>query len=94
MKFGFESHGNYYQYGHKDKPFHVHYCFVNEGNLENMQDFSIVEGDGWDELGHHRPLVLELKDVNSLHNIGTSEKIEITPELLKKITICLLIMKS
>ena len=54
---GEESKYTFYLYKHKDKPYHIDYCFTNPNNIKN---FEILNGEKWLEYSDHMPIQIEL----------------------------------
>jgi len=54
---GKELHPTLYMYRHKEKPYHIDYCFVSEDILEKLISVEIGEYDSWKLHSDHVPLV-------------------------------------
>lgn len=55
---GKEKHPTLYMYRHKDKPYHVDYCFVSDDMAENIQSVEIGNFDHWIKYSDHVPLIV------------------------------------
>jgi len=55
---GTEQHPTFYLYRHKDKPYHLDYCFVSADMLERLQSVDIGEYDFWIKYSDHVPLIV------------------------------------
>ena len=54
---GTEKHPTFYMYRHRNKPYHIDYCFVSAGMLEELQSVEIREYDFWIKYSDHVPLI-------------------------------------
>lgn len=52
-KHGEESNNTFYLYGHKDKNYHIDYCFLNPKRLKS---FSILSQEQWLDYSDHLPI--------------------------------------
>ena len=59
---GTEQHPTFYLYRHKDKPYHLDYCFVSADMLERLQSVDIGEYDFWIKYSDHVPLIVTFGD--------------------------------
>jgi exodeoxyribonuclease-3 len=55
---GAEGHPTFYMYRHKDKPYHIDYCFVSRDMLEKLKSVDIGEYDYWSKYSDHVPLIV------------------------------------
>ena len=55
---GKEKHPTLYMYRHKDKPFHLDYCFVSADMAEKITSVEIGDYDGWTEYSDHVPVMV------------------------------------
>ena len=55
---GTEAHPTLYMYRHKDKPYHIDYCFVSEDMAEKLQSVEIGDYDFWIQHSDHVPLIV------------------------------------
>ena len=55
---GTEEHPTFYMYRHKDKPYHIDYCFVSTDMLDKLQSVDIGEYDNWIKHSDHVPLIV------------------------------------
>ena len=53
---GKEKHPTYYMYRHKNKPYHIDYCFVSETLAENIKSVEIGDYDIWIKYSDHVPV--------------------------------------
>jgi exonuclease III len=54
---GKEQHPTYYLYRHRDKPYHIDYCFVSDDMLQNLQSLEVGDYDFWTQYSDHVPLI-------------------------------------
>ena len=59
---GSEKHPTYYLYRHKDKPYHLDYCFVSADLAEKIQSVEIGEHDYWSQYSDHVPVMVTFND--------------------------------
>ncbi len=55
---GKEQHPTHYLYRHKDKPYHLDYCFASEDMISNMQSVEIGDYDSWSLHSDHVPVMV------------------------------------
>jgi exonuclease III len=55
---GKEIHPTFYLYRHKNKPYHIDYCFVSAYFIERLADVQIGDFDGWIAYSDHTPLIV------------------------------------
>ena len=55
---GAEIHPTYYLYRHKDKPYHLDYCFASKDFIEMMVSVEIGEYDDWAKYSDHVPIIV------------------------------------
>ncbi len=58
---GTEKHPTFYLYRHKDKPYHIDYCFVSNDLLQKLKSVEIGEYDYWTKYSDHVPLIVTFK---------------------------------
>jgi exodeoxyribonuclease III len=58
---GKEEHPTLYMYRHKDKPYHIDYCFISKDLLENLHSVEVGDFDTWTTLSDHVPVIVTLK---------------------------------
>jgi exodeoxyribonuclease III len=63
---GEEHHPTFYLYRHKDKPYHLDYCFVSESIAKQIESVEIGEHEVWAKYSDHVPVVVTLKDITNL----------------------------
>lgn len=59
---GKELHPTLYMYRHKDKPYHIDYCFVSKDILEKLQLVEIGDYDLWTKHSDHMPVIVSFKN--------------------------------
>jgi exodeoxyribonuclease-3 len=64
---GAESVPTYFQYNHRDKPYHLDYCFLPAAWSSRLQRVTIARHDQWRRWSDHRPLIVELDRPRSKH---------------------------
>ncbi len=57
---GEEQHPTFYLYRHKDKPYHLDYCFVSETIAWQIGSVEIGEHDVWTKYSDHMPVIISL----------------------------------
>ena len=55
---GTEEHPTFYLYRHKNKPYHIDYCFVSAGLLKKLQSVVIGEYGYWTKYSDHVPIII------------------------------------
>ena len=55
---GKEQHPTLYMYRHKDKPYHLDYCFVSADMAEKISSVEIGDYEGWMEYSDHVPVMV------------------------------------
>ena len=55
---GTEEHPTLYMYRHKDKPYHIDYCFVSADIAEKIQSVEIGDYDFWIKYSDHVPVIV------------------------------------
>ena len=55
---GKEKHPTLYIYRHKDKPYHIDYCFVSKNLSDKMQSVEIGDHDLWRQHSDHVPVIV------------------------------------
>jgi exonuclease III len=55
---GSEQHPTLYMYRHKDKPYHIDYCFASEDLLQKLQSVEIGEYAFWKQYSDHVPVIV------------------------------------
>lgn len=55
---GKEQHPTHYLYRHKDKPYHLDYCFASADMISNMQSVEIGDYDFWSQHSDHVPVMV------------------------------------
>ena len=51
-------HPTLYLYRHKDKPYHLDYCFASADLLENLRSVEIGDYDFWSKYSDHVPVIV------------------------------------
>jgi exonuclease III len=55
---GKEEHPTFYLYKHKDKPYHLDYCFASADLAANIQSVEIGEYEHWKQYSDHVPVMV------------------------------------
>ncbi len=55
---GTEAHPTLYLYRHKDKPYHIDYCFASKDLLDKVSSVEIGDFDDWAKYSDHVPVVV------------------------------------
>ena len=64
---GMEHHPTFYLYRHKDKPYHLDYCFASADMLERLQSVDVGEYDFWIKYSDHVPLIVTFDNAKPTH---------------------------
>ena len=56
---GKEEHPTLYMYRHKDKPYHIDYCFASKDFIENLKSVEVGAYEDWYMYSDHKPLIVE-----------------------------------
>ena len=59
---GAEKHPTFYMYRHKDKAYHIDYCFVSVDMIEKLQSVEVGEYDSWAKYSDHVPLIVTFEN--------------------------------
>ena len=59
---GKEEHPTLYLYRHKDKPYHLDYCFVSTDLADKIQSVEIGDYDFWTKYSDHVPVIVTFND--------------------------------
>ena len=55
---GKEQHPTFYLYKHKDKPYHLDYCFASTDMIDKIQTVEIGDYDFWKQYSDHVPVMV------------------------------------
>lgn len=55
---GIEQHPTYFLYRHKNKPYHLDYCFASTGLLKNLHTVEVGAHEDWIKYSDHIPLIV------------------------------------
>lgn len=55
---GQEQHPTLYMYRHKDKPYHIDYCFASIDMIRNLKSVEVVEYEFWKDYSDHVPVIV------------------------------------
>lgn len=58
---GKEQHPTFYLYRHKDKPYHLDYCFASEDMISRMASVEIGDYDYWMQFSDHVPVMVTFR---------------------------------
>jgi len=58
---GKEEHPTFYLYKHKDKPYHLDYCFASTDLTDKIQSVEIGDYDFWRQYSDHVPVIVTFK---------------------------------
>jgi len=61
LKHGRESHPTFYIYRHRDKPYHIDYCFASNDLLTKMRSVEVGNFDDWIAYSDHVPLIVDFE---------------------------------
>jgi exodeoxyribonuclease III len=60
---GKETHPTHYLYRHKNKPYHLDYCFASNDIMSNLQSVEVGDYDLWKSYSDHVPVIIILNEV-------------------------------
>ena len=60
---GKEEHPTFYLYRHKDKQYHIDYCFVSFEIYEKLENIKIGSYENWTQLSDHSPIIINFKNL-------------------------------
>ena len=60
QKQGNEKHPTLFMYRHKDKSYHIDYCFISEDLVNKLKSVEVDEFDDWIKYSDHVPLMVDL----------------------------------
>lgn len=55
---GTEAHATLYMYRHKNKPYHIDYCFVSKDLLDRVKSVKVGDFDSWIKYSDHMPVII------------------------------------
>jgi len=55
---GVEERPTYFMYRHKDKPYHIDYCFASKDLIDKLQSVEVGEYDFWIQYSDHVPVIV------------------------------------
>ena len=58
---GKEEHPTLYMYRHKDKPYHIDYCFLSGDLATNLHSVEVGDFETWTQYSDHMPVIVTLK---------------------------------
>ncbi|MDB5279162.1 MAG: Endonuclease/Exonuclease/phosphatase family protein [Ferruginibacter sp.] len=58
---GQELHPTFYLYRHKDKPYHLDYCFASSDMMDSIEQVEIGDYDFWKQYSDHVPVIVTFK---------------------------------
>jgi exonuclease III len=58
---GKERHSTLYMYRHKNKGYHIDYCFASKGFLNNLDSVEVGKYKVWSKYSDHVPLIINFK---------------------------------
>lgn len=65
---GKEAHPTHYLYRHKEKPYHLDYCFVSSDLISELQTVEIGDYDSWKTYSDHVPVMVTFKNRQQAFN--------------------------
>jgi exodeoxyribonuclease-3 len=66
---GKEEHPTFYLYKHKDKPYHLDYCFASADMTDRIQAVEIGEYDHWKQYSDHVPVMVTFNTEQRQHDL-------------------------
>ena len=58
---GEESHPTFFLYRHKDKPYHIDYCFASSHLMKKMESVEVGAYEQWYKYSDHKPVIVTFK---------------------------------
>jgi len=58
---GLEEHPTYFMYRHRNKPYHIDYCFASEHLINKLENVEIGTHEQWTQCSDHSPLIVSFK---------------------------------
>ena len=58
---GKEEHKTLFMYRHKNKPYHIDYCFISADLVKKVSDVKVGNYEEWTEHSDHSPLIVTFK---------------------------------
>lgn len=58
---GKEMHPTWFLYRHKDKPYHLDYCFASQDFIKNLKAVEVGNYEDWTRHSDHKPLIVEFE---------------------------------
>lgn len=59
---GIEAHPTLYMYRHKNKPYHIDYCFASKDLLEKVNSVEVGDFDSWIKYSDHMPVMVTIDE--------------------------------
>ncbi|MEO7049872.1 MAG: hypothetical protein ABI091_31500, partial [Ferruginibacter sp.] len=59
---GREKHPTFYMYRHKDKPYHIDYCFASADMIGRLKSVEVGGYDTWIKYSDHVPLIVTFEN--------------------------------
>jgi exodeoxyribonuclease-3 len=59
---GTEAHPTLYLYRHRNRPYHLDYCFVSEDMAEKLESVEVGNYDFWTKYSDHVPVIVTFRD--------------------------------
>lgn len=59
---GREEHPTLYMYRHRDKPYHIDYCFASTDMLQHLESVEIGQHEHWAGYSDHMPVIVSFRD--------------------------------
>ncbi|MEP7109476.1 MAG: hypothetical protein ABI760_15895 [Ferruginibacter sp.] len=58
---GVEEHPTYFMYRHKNRPYHIDYCFASADLITKLENVEVGTHDQWTDYSDHIPLIVSFK---------------------------------
>ena len=59
---GKEEHPTLYMYRHKDKPYHIDYCFASSKFIDKLENVEVGKHEEWTKYSDHNPVIVTFND--------------------------------
>lgn len=60
---GREAHATHYLYRHKERPYHLDYCFISNDLIQNLHSVEIGDFEEWKQYSDHMPIMVTFNDI-------------------------------
>lgn len=76
---GAEQHPTLYMYRHRDKPYHIDYCFVSENICAHLKSVEIGDYEQWNQYSDHVPVIVTFDEALQAKSVRASRTTKAGP---------------